>query len=64
MEIPEDQLDRVVELGQISFRPGPGKEIATFAAGRERRRSSLLVEDAPGGRPKHPAATHGASGSG
>ena len=33
VEIPEDQLDRVVELGQLSYRPGPGKEITTFPQG-------------------------------
>src|SRR5262245_14986240 len=29
-EIPEDQLDRVQDLGVISFRPGPGKDIARY----------------------------------
>jgi hypothetical protein len=33
VEIPEDQLNRVVPLGQVSFRPGPGKEFMTFATG-------------------------------
>lgn len=33
LEIPEDQLDRVEELGLITFRPGPGKELTQFRAG-------------------------------
>jgi hypothetical protein len=33
IEIPEDQLDRVVELGEISFRPGPGKAITRLRTG-------------------------------
>ena len=32
-EVPEDQTDRVIPLGQLSFRPGPGKEISQFAPG-------------------------------
>jgi hypothetical protein len=32
-EIPEDQLDRIEQLGVISFRPGPGKEISRLIAG-------------------------------
>ncbi len=30
VEVPEDQTDRVEPLGQISFRPGPGKDIERF----------------------------------
>lgn len=33
VEIPEDQLERVVGLQQVIFRPGPGKEIPRFRAG-------------------------------
>ncbi|MBM3672081.1 MAG: hypothetical protein FJW86_07875 [Actinobacteria bacterium] len=33
VEVPEDQTDRVVALGQVSFRPGPGKEIVRFEPG-------------------------------
>ena len=33
VEIPEDQLTRIEELGVISFRPGPDKEIGRFRAG-------------------------------
>ena len=32
-EVPEDQLDRVVPLGQLSWRPGEGQELERFAAG-------------------------------
>jgi len=33
VEIPEDQLDRVEELGLITFRPGPDKELTRFRTG-------------------------------
>jgi len=33
-EVPEDQLTRVVDLGQVSFRPGPGKDIEKFQPGQ------------------------------
>lgn len=33
VEIPEDQLSRVAELGIISFRPGADKDISRFRAG-------------------------------
>jgi hypothetical protein len=56
VEIPEDQLDRVVELGQISFRPGPGKEITRFAAGENDVLVYYWSKTRPGGRPKHPAS--------
>lgn len=52
VEVPEDQTDRVEPLGQVSFRPGPGKDIVRFepseihqvtvlywAQGKERPRS-------------------------
>ena len=31
--IPDDQIERVGPLSQISFRPGPGKEFARFEPG-------------------------------
>ena len=34
VEIPEDQLDRVVGIQTVSFRPGPDKEIGRFRAGQ------------------------------
>lgn len=33
VEIPEDQLERVVGIQQVSFRPGPDKVISRFRAG-------------------------------
>ncbi|MEX0663535.1 MAG: hypothetical protein WD598_02045 [Acidimicrobiia bacterium] len=33
IEVPEDQVDRVEPLGQVSFRPGPGKDVARFSPG-------------------------------
>jgi hypothetical protein len=33
IEVPEDQLDRVEPLGEVSFRPGPGKELERFEPG-------------------------------
>jgi hypothetical protein len=32
-EVPEDQLDRVVDLGQVGFRPGEDKELTRFDPG-------------------------------
>ena len=32
-EVPEDQTDRVVPLGQLSFRPGTDKDLEKFAPG-------------------------------
>lgn len=32
-EVPEDQLERVVPLGQVSFRPGPDRDLARFEPG-------------------------------
>jgi hypothetical protein len=56
VEIPEDQLERVVELSQISFRPGPGKEITRFPAGENDVLVYYWSKTRPGGRPKHPAS--------
>ena len=33
-EVPEDQLTRVVDLGEITFRPGKGKDIEKFSPGQ------------------------------
>ncbi len=33
VEIPEDQLERVIPLGQLSFRTGPDQELARFEPG-------------------------------
>lgn len=32
-EVPEDQIERVGPLGQITFRPGAGKDIEQFSPG-------------------------------
>jgi len=56
VEIPEDQLDRVVELGQVSFRPGPGKEITKFSAGTNDVLVYYWSRTRVGGRPAHPAS--------
>jgi hypothetical protein len=32
-EVPEDQLERVIPLGQMSFRPGPGRDLTKFPPG-------------------------------
>jgi hypothetical protein len=32
-EVPEDQTDRVLNLGEISFRPGPAKDVDAFDPG-------------------------------
>lgn len=32
--IPDDQIEKVVSLGQFTFRPGPGKAIVSFTAGQ------------------------------
>jgi hypothetical protein len=52
-EIPEDQLDRVVGLGIVSFRPKAGKEITKLAAGE----NSVLVYywSVTKPRPQHPS---------
>ncbi len=53
-EIPEDQTDRVPELGEISFRPGAGKDLRQFPPGTH----TLVVKYWLQGkaRPAHPAA--------
>jgi hypothetical protein len=34
VEIPEDQLARIVELGEVTFDPGDGREFTKFDAGQ------------------------------
>lgn len=53
IEIPEDQLDRVAELGIISFRPGPGKDIEKLRAGDNT--AEVLYWPATKDRPANPA---------
>ena len=38
VEIPDDQLQRTIELGIVSFAPGPEKEFERLAPGRHRVR--------------------------
>lgn len=40
VEIPEDQLERVVGLQQVIFRPGPDKDVPRFRAGE----NSVIVK--------------------
>jgi hypothetical protein len=56
VEIPEDQLDRVVELGQVAYRPGPDKEITRFTPGTVRVSVLYWPKNRLGGRPQHPAS--------
>ncbi|MEI8002321.1 MAG: hypothetical protein WCI50_13305 [Actinomycetes bacterium] len=53
-EIPEDQVERVVPLGQISFRPGTGKDLEEFSPGVH----TVTVLSWPQGKPRpdHPAS--------
>ena len=39
-EIPTNQLEKVPELGEVSYRPGPGRGLEQFAPGRH----SVTVE--------------------
>jgi hypothetical protein len=52
-EIPESQLARIPGLGEVSFRPGPGKDLGQFAPGTH----SVTIEywSATKPRPIHPA---------
>jgi hypothetical protein len=52
-EIPEDQLDRVPELGIITFRPGPSKDVAKFPAGENT--AEVLYWPRTKDRPDNPA---------
>lgn len=51
-EIPDNDLSRVAGLGQVSFRPGPGKDLAQFSPGTH----TVVVEywAATKPRPIHP----------
>jgi hypothetical protein len=52
VEIPEDQLERVPELGVVTFRPGPDKELTQLRSGE----NQVLVKYWERGkrRPAHP----------
>jgi len=53
-EVPEDQLDRIVPLAQVSFRPGPDTDLARFEPGEH----TVVVYFWPQGkeRPERPDA--------
>jgi hypothetical protein len=53
IEIPEDQLERTPELGIVTFRPGPGKELTQFRGGT----NTVVVYYWPStkDRPAHPS---------
>jgi hypothetical protein len=48
IRIPEDQLDNIEQLGVISFRPGPGKEITRLRTGE----NTVVVHYWPRGEPR------------
>jgi hypothetical protein len=53
-EIPEDQIDRVAELGEVSFRPGAGKDLRQFPPGTHTLVVKYWLQGKP--RPVHPVA--------
>jgi hypothetical protein len=53
-EVPEDQMDRIVPLGQFSWRAGPGQELERFEAGPYR--VTALYWPQTGARPASPPA--------
>jgi hypothetical protein len=53
-EVPEDQTERVAPLGQISFRPGPSKDLTKFSPGPHT--ATVLYWEQGKARPKKPGA--------
>ena len=53
-EVPEDQLDRVIPLGQVSFRPGPDQDLEKFAPGQHN--IQVLYWEQAKDRPAHPGS--------
>jgi hypothetical protein len=53
-EIPEDQLERVGPLGQITFRPGPQRDVAKWGPGTYQ--ATVLYWSQGKARPAHPNA--------
>lgn len=53
-EVPEDQMDRIVPLGQLSWRPGPGQELERLEAGNYRVTVLYWPQAKP--RPENPSA--------
>jgi hypothetical protein len=54
VEVPEDQTDRVVPLGELSFRPGTDKELEKFAPGAHT--AAVLYWQQGKERPKEPTS--------
>ncbi len=52
-EIPTNQLERVPELGEVSYRPGPGKGLEQFAPGTHSVVVEYWLQTKP--RPIHPS---------
>lgn len=48
VDIPDDQVERVVALGRVSFQPGPGKEIDRFQPGVNTVIVNIERQDDPG----------------
>jgi hypothetical protein len=53
-EVPEDQLNRIADLGEVSFRPGPGKDLTKFEPGGYT--ITVFYWDRTKPRPAHPAS--------
>lgn len=53
-EVPEDQTERVIPLGQLSFRSGPDQELERFEPGTYRATVLYWPQDEP--RPDRPAS--------
>lgn len=45
--IPEDQLEKVISLGQYTFRPGKGKVVEQFVAGIHNAEVFYWIADEP-----------------
>jgi hypothetical protein len=54
VQIPDDQLDTIPQLGVITFRPGPGKDLTRLLTGE----NTVVVHYWPRGdsRPENPAS--------
>ena len=52
-EVPEDQTERIVPLGQLSWRPGPDRELEQFEAGTYRATVLYWPQSKP--RPAQPS---------
>lgn len=53
-EVPEDQTDRVAPLGEVSFRPGPDKDLTKFTPGLHT--ATVVYWEQGKSRPKKPGA--------